>query len=137
MTSTIDQVLLQPLGTIVNPDGTTVIAFKTQPEATLAQILVARAEREEEEERREQQRRREQLQDLLAVTQNNLNMLQIRHRVTYRRYTELPLRSRGARRIHLETLNALTYNIGETTDQIRLLEEQLAAMEPMEPSLEV
>ena len=133
MTSTIDQVLLQPLGTIVNPDGTPVIAFKTEPEATLAEILVARAEREEEE-RREQQRRREQLQDLLAVTESNLNMLQIRHRVTYRRYTELPLRSRGARRIHLETLNALTYNIGETTDQIRSLEEQLAAMEP---SLEV
>jgi len=129
MTSTIDQVLLQPLGTIVNPDGTPVIAFKTEPEATLAEILVARAEREEEE-RREQQRRREQLQDLLAVTESNLNMLQIRHRMTYRRYTELPLRSRGARRIHLETLNALTYNIGETTDQIRSLEEQLAAMGP-------
>jgi hypothetical protein len=129
MTSTIDEVLLQPLGTIVNPDGTPVIAYKSVPEATLAEILVAQAEREEEEKLR---RRRQSLQDLLAATQRNLDVLDIRHRITYRRYTELPLLAFRARNAHLQSLNELSYNIGQTAEDIRLLEEELATEDSLQ-----
>lgn len=129
-TSTIDQVLQQPLGTIVNPDGTPVIAFKTEPEATLAEMFVAREAREEEERREEQRQRRQSLQDLLAVTQSNLDVLDIRHRITYRRYTELPLLAFRARNAHLQSLNEISYNIGETSEDIRLIEEELARLGP-------
>lgn len=93
---------------IVNPDETISVAINRS--------LV---------EQRDRQNRLDYANFLLGTEQTRLEQLSNSHTRLYERYSRLPFYSYSNRRIMLQTLNHLTANIGQVSDNIHNLEQSI------------
>jgi TolA-binding protein len=97
---------------IVNPDESINVALNTP--------LI---------EQRDRQNRLDNANFLLRTEQTRLEQLSNSHTALYERYSRLPFYSFSTRRIMLQTLNHLTADIGQVSDNIRNLEESISELQ--------